>query len=386
MLMHSGKKRLEWGMIEILSCIAIYTFLEVLYKTFGSFRIVAVGMVICSYLLPLLPVLAMRYLDDLLHYSPHKITRVFAYGLPILFGLVSTVSLLLSGLDNAAASMAHIAKGGEVLDSPSPAIRLFSLCTGPIVQYYTLSCIVVLMGLVIYAFKKRESRYGQFYRFLFKGEGISPFYLSSILLLMFCGVSALRLAIPTAVILANPVISVVYALMIAVIIHYIGHLGRYTYLDSITVRDMTDQNLVRERETEMSGMVKTELPDASQEIMDVLQRRVIRLIETDGWFLRKDISLDSVAEQLLTNRVYVSRVINQNMNTTFRAYINRLRIEYALEWIPKHPNDRAMDVADVCGFNNVSRFLLKFREQTGLGFDEWKQVHGIHLSDDYYTE
>ena len=82
--------------------------------------------------------------------------------------------------------------------------------------------------------------------------------------------------------------------------------------------------------------------------------------------LRKHISLNEIADLLVTNRTYASRMINNVKGCKFNEYINTLRLQKAEELF--HTKDymnthSIRDLASDCGFASVSTFRRAFSKK-----------------------
>jgi AraC-like DNA-binding protein len=75
-----------------------------------------------------------------------------------------------------------------------------------------------------------------------------------------------------------------------------------------------------------------------------------------------------LAQQLGTNRSYLSKAMNQAFGQNFNAYINHLRIREAIEQIMQKPEGKIniTDMALAIGFRNRNPFIDAFKKQTGV--------------------
>ncbi len=105
---------------------------------------------------------------------------------------------------------------------------------------------------------------------------------------------------------------------------------------------------------------------------DVKQQQLVtefaRLVETEKLFLQSDLSLQKVAELLGTNRTYLSKAINLELNQSFTTYINRFRIQEAIKVISQHnsPKPHINKLAADVGFSSRTSFLSSFWKHTGM--------------------
>ncbi|MBP1663397.1 MAG: putative rane protein [Bacteroidetes bacterium] len=92
-------------------------------------------------------------------------------------------------------------------------------------------------------------------------------------------------------------------------------------------------------------------------------------LETDKNFSRKDLTLDTVAKGLNTNREYLSRAISEQ-DIRFNDLINKYRVEEVIA-IFSDPHNRSNKfnlavIGNIAGFNSNSVFIDAFRKQTGM--------------------
>ena len=96
-----------------------------------------------------------------------------------------------------------------------------------------------------------------------------------------------------------------------------------------------------------------------------------KVMDEEKLFIDSNLTLDSLAARLNTNRTYLSRVISIFCQTGFREYVNLCRIEYAMHYMREHPNDTQEIVAMRCGFRDAPSFSRKFKEYSGKTPRHW---------------
>ncbi|WP_299683058.1 tetratricopeptide repeat protein [uncultured Dokdonia sp.] len=105
-------------------------------------------------------------------------------------------------------------------------------------------------------------------------------------------------------------------------------------------------------------------PEIISSILNKLQA-----FELKNDFLKKTITITSLAKKLSTNTKYLSNVINTYKGKTFVQYINDLRIEYILQELkvnPKLHHYTILSIAKEASFNSVNSFTTAFRKKTGI--------------------
>ncbi len=94
----------------------------------------------------------------------------------------------------------------------------------------------------------------------------------------------------------------------------------------------------------------------------------LELFEANKEFLQKNITVDSLAKDLGTNRDYLSKSVNELKEKNFSQYLNELRINYIVEelktnkFLRKHTISA---IAEDIGFNNSESFSNAFKKITG---------------------
>jgi len=92
-------------------------------------------------------------------------------------------------------------------------------------------------------------------------------------------------------------------------------------------------------------------------------------LEKSTIFIDKDFSLTVLARLLNTNTSYLSRIINEYKQKTFKQYLIDLRINLLIKNLEENPIQRKHSVgalAKSIGYNNASSFTRIFKNHTGL--------------------
>ena len=90
--------------------------------------------------------------------------------------------------------------------------------------------------------------------------------------------------------------------------------------------------------------------------------------EANNDFLKKNLTLDSLAKEFQTNRDYLSKLINESKSKNFSQYLNELRINYIVEELKSNKKMRKHTIAaiaDDIGYNNSESFTNAFKKITG---------------------
>ena len=91
-------------------------------------------------------------------------------------------------------------------------------------------------------------------------------------------------------------------------------------------------------------------------------------LEEQHYFLKPECNAYTTAKKIKTNTTYLSKVINLHYNKTFNAYINDLRIDYALVRLREDSRFRAFSIqsiAEEIGYKSADSFAKYFKKRTG---------------------
>jgi len=105
------------------------------------------------------------------------------------------------------------------------------------------------------------------------------------------------------------------------------------------------------------------VPDQGKLVAELLQ-----LMDTNAPYLDPKLSILELSQMLSTNRTYLSRAINQQLQTTFPNFINEYRVREAIRLIRsgfmvQHTQEA---LARECGFANRTVFSQVFKKHTGV--------------------
>lgn len=100
---------------------------------------------------------------------------------------------------------------------------------------------------------------------------------------------------------------------------------------------------------------------------------LISLMEQEKIFIEPDISLESLAARLGTNRTYLSSAIKQYSGKSFTDYINSYRIAYAQELLKQGITLKNVEYS--CGFTSSSTFYRQFQKITGMSPAAWLKAN-----------
>ena len=100
--------------------------------------------------------------------------------------------------------------------------------------------------------------------------------------------------------------------------------------------------------------------------LEALGVKLKEIMESRELFTRRDLTLPGLARVLGTNRTYLSRLFNDQMQMSFNHYINHLRIEYYIKHATEGDHDNHSDLWLLSGFNSASSFYRWFQLLKGM--------------------
>ncbi|OPB94516.1 helix-turn-helix domain-containing protein [Elizabethkingia ursingii] len=120
--------------------------------------------------------------------------------------------------------------------------------------------------------------------------------------------------------------------------------------------DIINNDIIRDKKTPISE--------------DNLKRINTRLneFESKKHFLDKNINLYDLSKKFNTNRVYLSKSVNELKGLSFPQYLNKLRIQYIVKELKENKNLRKLTIAAIAekgGYNNAEAFSKSFKKYVG---------------------
>jgi len=106
----------------------------------------------------------------------------------------------------------------------------------------------------------------------------------------------------------------------------------------------------------------------SGEHFNVLLKNILIQMNEKRVYLDPKLTIDSLAENLNTNRTYISKVVNEAFNMNFNNFINSFRVKEAVRILSdKEYHDYTLEnIATLAGFNNKTTFNTTFKKYTGI--------------------
>lgn len=117
---------------------------------------------------------------------------------------------------------------------------------------------------------------------------------------------------------------------------------------------------------------KTEKPHRNKKFnCEELLEKLQKAMEQDKLFRDVDLTIETLADMMGTNRTYLSRTINERFQMPFRQWINSYRIEQSIKYMLRNPAANQEEIARNSGFLSASAFNHKFKAVTGISPRLW---------------
>lgn len=107
--------------------------------------------------------------------------------------------------------------------------------------------------------------------------------------------------------------------------------------------------------------------DESPENMDLTYRLVQYIME----HFQEPLTLEELAKKLHVNKYYLSHILFRPSQMSFREYLNRIRLEYAMQLI-RTTGKPLTEIWEDAGFESQRSFNRVFRDAAGMTPKEYR--------------
>ena len=97
-----------------------------------------------------------------------------------------------------------------------------------------------------------------------------------------------------------------------------------------------------------------------------------KVLQYIGEHYSSPIRLSELAELVNMNEQYFCRYFKKNIGKTITEYINVIRVEKAATALAE-TEDKIIDIAAVCGFDNTGYFIRRFKKEKGMTPSEYRK-------------
>lgn len=125
------------------------------------------------------------------------------------------------------------------------------------------------------------------------------------------------------------------------------------------------KNMDKYKETVTNLTISTNSSDNDLRELTLFEK-IEKHLKNTQCYREPDITRESLAIQIGTNRQYLTKAIQENINMTFNEYINHHRLEYARQLLVEQTNLSVENIYTSAGFITKSTFYRLFKEKYSL--------------------
>ena len=107
---------------------------------------------------------------------------------------------------------------------------------------------------------------------------------------------------------------------------------------------------------------------------ELLEQRIKVWVERHG-YSKLGLTIVDMARETGTNRTYISQFVSTHYGTSFREWVNSLRLGYAKQLMTEHPDMPVTEVARRAGYLSQSYFTRTFKESEGVTPGRWGKAN-----------
>lgn len=149
-------------------------------------------------------------------------------------------------------------------------------------------------------------------------------------------------------------------------ISFINYAAMYGKLNSAEVTD-------RERmETDTEEQKSSKIGNYEQLFGEQVKKWL-----SEKRFLAPQLTIDDLAAEMGTNKLYMSRYINRKHGDNFSTWITKLRLEEAKSYMRENPNVKQEEVAIHSGFSSSSYFSRVFSRFESMTPAAWRKEQNV---------
>lgn len=377
---NKGRRELVFGLLMVLFTICSYSSASFLYGG-ADYRLFAVSETLSRIFVPAVFPASYMYLR-LLVGSRHSNAWYMVYFIPSVI-LASIVILLWVALGSESlaafysATDAIIAKGASKASLPAQYAQTlyasYHICCSVWFRWLILASAVVLTCYCMYRLYNNGFRISHIFGF-FRNHDSNRSNVIVVFVLLLTYTVVLRFWLGNGFLKSHKTIALLFFFLQGVLLYFLGWMEMFFKDEFITWKKTADPvtTIVQAAGTESDVAAESTSEQESDTLYAKLLASFNEMMDKDKCYLNPGITVESIAQQLGTNRVYVSRVINRTYNMTFPEYVNGRRLETAKQMLLDDPDAVLEYVALKSGFSGLSQFSRKFKEMTGVSPRAWQ--------------
>ena len=111
----------------------------------------------------------------------------------------------------------------------------------------------------------------------------------------------------------------------------------------------------------------------NQELKDV-EKKLKKYFSKEKPWLNPNLNIWDVAQEIGTNRSYISKVVNENIGCNFNKFVNNYRIKEAKKILIKKPEIPITEISELSGFGSLNSFIRTFKESENCTPTKFKRT------------
>ena len=250
--------------------------------------------------------------------------------------------------------------------------KMFHLITEDIYNVVLAAELIYLLIFVAIILRQKRLIPGTFFSFLFKGRriGLSRLQLGVGMIPM--AVMAARIGFGDNLYSQSTTVAVISASLLFLSAFFFGFNALLGNQPIVSMKDFGSLNSFNHNSAKRIEAPESPVQsDQNPMEDDALSADFKRLMNDKKLFLQPNLTLEDVADILHSNKTYVSRMVNNSYGQGFSELMNRMRVDYAKEYILSHRSARQSEIARNCGFLSASSFNTVFKKVTGTTPKIW---------------
>ena len=338
--------------------------------------------------------------------------------LPVAMFSACLIVVGLEGLDQTDRLLHEIHSGNQIapLSTYKGVDRVFYIWTVLAFRVVMIAETVNILVYCAFIINRYHFNFSNFTAFLFRGRKIRVLELQMTLSLFILAGFSAKVFVHVPFFNEHPILTVSIVVLMGILLFLFGLFALFGSRDAIALKDISGAlryNYSSDNQSAVAEeMVMDLLEDLSGESLTrVISRMVIqcdspsetvaarisgapsltsalfgnakswdegslvtrfqRLMVDEQMFLQPGLSLDDVAARLKSNKTYISKMVNQTYGIGFPEVLNILRVDYAQQYIRKHPDATQEVIARASGFVSAPSFNTVFKRITGYTPKVW---------------
>lgn len=150
------------------------------------------------------------------------------------------------------------------------------------------------------------------------------------------------------------------SLIFSSILYGIGFLG---FKMNFSIKDIINDDIVLAADNNDDIVLTTDNNDNTA--IPKIREQIEAIMASEKLFLQPNLKINDIARIIGTNRNYIYQAINEQLGASFNDYINKQRIDYAVQAMRQNPALSISVIALQSGFTSQASFYRNFKKFVG---------------------